>query len=168
MSIIDFNNDLLPKTRFSVAITGNRLLSKDDESKIFETIKFIVTNPNVNSIYFGGAIGADTVALKSALNIICLEKPKLVVVVPNTLKDQPKQTQNTSEFADELVELKNIITASDGYRSYQIRNEYMVDHADVTISFWDGIQAGGTYNCIAYALKYGKKVFNVKIEGKDK
>lgn len=168
MSIIEFDNKLLPNDKFSVAITGNRSLNEKDRIKIFETMKFIVTNPNVNSIYFGGAVGSDTVALESALNIICLEKPKLIVVVPNMLKDQPKETRKISELADELVELKNVITASDGYRSYQARNEYMVDNVGkdgVVVSFWDKDQSGGTYNCISYALKCGKTVLNVTVEG---
>jgi uncharacterized phage-like protein YoqJ len=41
--------------------------------------------------------------------------------------------------------------------SYQRRNEFMVDAADVLAAFFDGSQ-GGTANCVRYASKVGKKV----------
>jgi uncharacterized phage-like protein YoqJ len=41
--------------------------------------------------------------------------------------------------------------------AYQLRNEFMVDGADVLAAFFDGSQ-GGTANCVRYASKVGKKV----------
>jgi uncharacterized phage-like protein YoqJ len=41
--------------------------------------------------------------------------------------------------------------------SYQRRNEFMVDAADVLAAFFDG-SPGGTANCVLYASKVGKKV----------
>ena len=41
--------------------------------------------------------------------------------------------------------------------SYQRRNEFMVDAADVLAAFFDG-SPGGTANCVRYANKVGKKV----------
>jgi uncharacterized phage-like protein YoqJ len=39
----------------------------------------------------------------------------------------------------------------------QKRNEYMVDNSDIVIAVWDGSK-GGTYNCVKYAEKLGKKI----------
>jgi uncharacterized phage-like protein YoqJ len=41
--------------------------------------------------------------------------------------------------------------------SYQCRNEFMVDAADVLAAFFDGSQ-GGTANCVRYAQRVGKKI----------
>jgi len=41
--------------------------------------------------------------------------------------------------------------------AYQLRNEFMVDAADVLAAFFDG-SPGGTANCVRYASKIGKRV----------
>ena len=66
-NLLDFNPDLFPNNKFSVAITGNRLLQEEDETTIFNVMSCLITNQNIESIYFGGAVGADTIALKSTL-----------------------------------------------------------------------------------------------------
>lgn len=43
---------------------------------------------------------------------------------------------------------------------YQRRNEWMVDHADRILAYYDGGR-GGTANCIKYANKVGKPVRNI-------
>ena len=34
---------------------------------------------------------------------------------------------------------------------YQKRNEWMVDNATHILAYWDGVESGGTWNCIKYA-----------------
>lgn len=163
-----FDESLLPTEEFSVCITGNRLVTNQDILKIKEVIYKLVTNSKIEEIYFGGAIGTDTIALQAALDVVCLDKPELIAVVPDTHKSQPLEARDALFKADQLIELRNQITQNDGYRSYQIRNEYMVDHSIVTVAFWDNTIKSGTYNCLAYALKNNKIVLHVEIEGKDK
>lgn len=43
---------------------------------------------------------------------------------------------------------------------YHKRNEWMVDNADRVLAYWSGKKSGGTYACINYAEKVGKKVRN--------
>jgi uncharacterized phage-like protein YoqJ len=43
----------------------------------------------------------------------------------------------------------------------QIRNEWMVDNSHFTLAIWNGIQKGGTWNCIQYARKQGKTVWHL-------
>jgi uncharacterized phage-like protein YoqJ len=43
---------------------------------------------------------------------------------------------------------------------YQVRNEWMVDHAQLVIAVWDG-SAGGTGNCVKYALKQKKHIYRI-------
>lgn len=58
------------------------------------------------------------------------------------LYDDPPKESPTFEFAKRL----------------NGRNEWMVDAAVVGISVFTGVEKGGTYNCLAYAKKTGKKV----------
>lgn len=154
---------------YRVAITANRLLTPDDHGIIFDEMMRLMTDGRIESIYFGGAVGGDTVALKACLDVTIMDRPQLIVVVPNRLADQPKITHEISKKADTLVELANPITVSDGWRSYHIRNEYMVDHAERVVAFWNkSTKPSGTAACIRYALKNKKPVDIIKIAGEDK
>lgn len=42
----------------------------------------------------------------------------------------------------------------------QVRNEHMVDAADVVLALWDG-SSGGTGNCVQYATQEEKPIWNV-------
>ena len=42
----------------------------------------------------------------------------------------------------------------------QKRNEWMVDNANLVVSVWDQSD-GGTANCVAYARKKGREIFNI-------
>lgn len=152
----------------NVAITGNRLLSSSDHDIIIKTMQELCTIPVLKTIMFGGALGADTVALQAALELDIPNKPRLIVVVPDKLTSQPKQTQLISEQADQVIELGIPISSGDHFQAYQVRNEYMVDNSDYVVAFWNKIQSGGTYNCIRYALKNNKTVQYVDISGDDK
>lgn len=63
----------------------------------------------------------------------------------------PKSSQDYYEWllerADEVV-----VVSPGGYAAYkmQVRNKWMVDHANALVSVWDG-SPGGTGNCMTYA-----------------
>lgn len=44
---------------------------------------------------------------------------------------------------------------------YQRRNEWMVDRADTVIAVWDGVEKGGTWNCVAYARKKSIPIYRI-------
>lgn len=136
-----------------IAITAHRELQPIDYETIQIKMIDLVTNPDVEAIYFGGASGGDTEALEAALNIIYMHKPKLIVVLPNKLERQHPQTHAASRRADQLIELGLAITSKDYYSAYHRRDEYMVNNAECVVAFFDGIPKGGTH----YTLEYGKK-----------
>jgi uncharacterized phage-like protein YoqJ len=55
-----------------------------------------------------------------------------------------------------------IIVSQNGFsaRAMQVRNEWMVDHADVIAAMFDGSR-GGTYNCLWYAHTNNKPIINL-------
>lgn len=158
----------IPSDSIRVTVTGNRLLGIEDEGIIFQEMEELITS-NIEAIYFGGAIGTDTVSLKACLDLVVFGRPKLIVVVPNKLYHQPKATQTVSEQADEVIELGAPISVSDGWRSFHNRNEFMVDNSNRVVAFWKkSKKSSGTYSCMKYALKHNKPVKIVEINGEDK
>lgn len=153
---------------YNVAITANRKLIENDNKIIFNKMAELVTCGTVETIYFGGAVGGDTVALEAALSISCMNRPKLIVVVPCKLENQPKSTHAISKQADEIIELNNAITPNDGFNAYKIRNIYMVDHVEKTVGFWSGDIKSGTWHAINYTQNCKKEVEVVMIQGLDK
>lgn len=57
-----------------------------------------------------------------------------------------------------------VIVCEGGYAPWKMekRNEWMVDRAvSGMLALWNGVQTGGTYNCIKYARKVGRPVHNL-------
>lgn len=151
-----------------VAVTGNRGVTAADRSIIRRVVRELLADAEVETIYFGGALGADTEALQAALGMRRGDRPRLVVVVPDTLEAQPRETRDVSRRADEVVELRRPIDASDGWRAYHARNRWMVDHASLLVAFWDGHPRSGTGATVRYARRRGVEVRIVSVEGSDR
>jgi uncharacterized phage-like protein YoqJ len=68
-------------------------------------------------------------------------------------------------YGQALAHAEKVVDVTDydnypGAWVYQKRNEWMVDHAQMVIAVWDG-SSGGTANCVKYALKQGKRVWQI-------
>lgn len=55
------------------------------------------------------------------------------------------------------------VTDDETYAPWKLhkRNEYMVNMADEIWAWWNGDRSGGTYACVKYAHKKGKKIVNL-------
>ncbi len=146
----------------TTSITGNRHPSRSDNIIISRVMKDVVLQSK--KIIFGGAIGVDTVALESAIKWRhFLNKPvRLIVIVPNTLSSQPRETWVTSHKADRIIELGN-----DGPNRFRIRNTAMVRRSDVLVAFWNGQKRSGTYMTMNIARRMKKPVKVIRITGSD-
>lgn len=74
--------------------------------------------------------------------------------------------RKADEFAYRMMmknaeEVHNISDEEDfpGNWCYQRRNEWMVNRADYTIAVWDGVEKGGTFNCIQYAVEVKRPLY---------
>jgi predicted Rossmann fold nucleotide-binding protein DprA/Smf involved in DNA uptake len=150
-----------------VAVTGNRGTTARDRAVVRETMRALVAAPGISEIWFGGALGADTMALEAALELRRGARPRLIVVLPDTLAAQPRETRAASERADERIELGHPIRAEDRWRAYHERNRYLVEHATQLIAFWNGEPRSGTAATIGLARKRGMPVEVVEVEGED-
>lgn len=147
------------------AITGHRQVTHKDTLRIFNAMRGLVANTNVDAIYFGGALGADTEALKAALEIRALsgkDTPSLGVVVPDVLESQPLATHEWSRKADRIIELQNPLHLKS---SYKTRNQYLVDNCAFLVGFWRAEDyKSGTYQTLQMASKSGKPVYVIPME----
>ena len=149
------------------AISGIRDIHPSDECivelEIAELLSSDVDN-QIEALVFGGARGVDTTALAAAcIARGCNSTPKLIVIVPSHVQDQPYAAQEyIQECADEIVELHLPVGRAS---SYQQRNIAMLERADALLAFWDG-SSGGTNNAITAARRLGIPVSVVTVRRK--
>lgn len=125
-----------------IAVTGIRDLYAGDEPVVER--EMIEAAKQASGFVFGGARGADTVALAA----LCGWGGSKLVIVPGRLGQQPGTAQRVAqECASEVRELGLSLRARG---SYQTRNLAMLDAATRVLAFWDGA-SGGTANCLQAA-----------------
>ena len=150
-----------------VGITGSRSFRYSSAELISSKMLWLVTELDVDTICFGGAKGADTIALSKVLEFRKSARfvlPKLIVILPNKLESQPPETHYTTRLADEVIELGLRITAEDHYEAYHARNRSIVDRSDEIVAFWNGDYASGTWSCIKYAKSVKKPVEEIRLQ----
>lgn len=109
------------------------------------------------------ALGVDTVF---ALAVLELKKEgfdiKLCCAIPclNHSSKWPKQSQDQYNEILKQADFIKIVTEKPYSKELmQIRNEYMVNYAEIIYAVWDG-STGGTKNCIEYAKSQNKNIIN--------
>ena len=127
-----------------------------------------------NKFISGGAIGFDTLSFRMIDKISKTYDIENILAIP--FKNQSKKWSDKDKrvyedmkliadkviYVDTLDDYK-IKTVPEGMyhpAKMQKRNAFMVDNSDVVISCWDGSKSG-TYNCIKYAKKKGKRIINI-------
>lgn len=133
-----------------VTITGIRDLHPASEPDVELAIAEVFAM-GATELRFGGALGADTVALVAAAHL----RPagaSLVVFVPCTLAHQPAEARRAIEkCADSVIELR----LPPQPWAYLRRNDAMLKGAvDYLLAFTDGRSAGGT----AYTMEAAEKL----------
>ena len=110
-------------------------------------------------IISGGALGFDQALATAAM--LC--KVPYVIAVPCRNHECKWSKEDQAHYMDLLSEAADIVVVSDKpyfKECMQIRNEWMIDHCDRVLSLFNGSK-GGTYNCLQYAKKQGKGIFNL-------
>lgn len=147
----------------AASITGHRTLGPISIRRVWTAAETLLKNLTIDVVYLGGASGVDTEFLKAALQYRVGLRPKLIVVVPDTVERQPVSTREWTRRADEIVELLEPITSDNRYLSYKKRNEYLIDQSTFLIAFFNGNFKSGTGSAINYAKKCGKKVYTIPV-----
>jgi uncharacterized phage-like protein YoqJ len=145
----------MSKDQFKVAFTGHRHLKYDGVEK---SLKSIHADHRDAMWITGGAYGLDSHAAEYALdNSIPLW---LVLPFPAKILCAKWISNDSRELlfrsVKECTKL-SVISPVFSMQSYQLRNEFMVDAADILAAFFDG-SPGGTANCVRYANSVGRRV----------
>ena len=113
----------------------------------------------------GMALGADTIFAEAVMHVKSLGWPvRLIAAVPFTGQESRWNARSQQKFHAILAAADEVKVVSEGGYTpakMQIRNEWMVNNAHFTLAVWDGRRKGGTWNCIRYALKQGKTVWQL-------
>ena len=128
-------------------------------------IKDALLRYDCEELYDGMALGVDQI---TAIAVLELKDEghdiKLHAIIP--CANQEKMWPESSQMLYQAILSKaDTITyvSKEEYTSWcmQKRNEYMVDNTDMVIAVWDG-SAGGTKNCVDYALSKNMDVLQMK------
>ena len=111
----------------------------------------------------GMALGVDTLWALVALKLKAQYPTKfeLECAIPCANHSSRWKKVDQARHADIMKRADTVTMVSeDAYAPYlmQKRNEYMVNKADVLLAVWDG-NKGGTGNCVKYALKTGRTIY---------
>lgn len=137
-----------------LTITGHRDI--DDFGRFKTNLTEALTHPSVTALIQGCAAGVDLEAAKIAID---LGVPVISAMPWTTFKPVREYTELYRWVLRHSEECYPVAEAESypGVWVYQKRNEWMVDEGDEVISWWDGREGGGTYNCIEYVDKVGKR-----------
>lgn len=154
-----------------VAVTANRNLTARDRATIGARCADLCTLDPAEVIV-GGARGGDTETLVAVARHRS-PATALVVIVPGTLAEQPREAADAVRRwcipgRDVLIELGLPITAADGWEAFKVRNRVMVERGTHGLGFWNGDRRSGTWSALAYALRLKLPTWVEPIEGGDR
>lgn len=107
----------------------------------------------------GGALGIDTWAAEAVMKVRN-EFPNVTLEIAVPCKNQDKKWRSDAkkryrQLLDAADKVTMITNKEYTYNCMQVRDEYMVDHANAIISVWTEKMEGGTFNTLEYADKKG-------------
>lgn len=143
-----------------IAATGHRpneIKEPLDEVQIKARVK--LQYAKATRLICGMAEGFDLLAARAAMELgipITAARPWATHTVS---KIWIEDYVNVIKYADKV----HVVVDTEHYHvsHFHKRNEWMVDHADAVMAYWNGREKGGTYACRAYAKKVGKPVANI-------
>ena len=154
------------KTIRAAAFTGHRDIEKSEYERLTTAIFLTVDRlwrEGVKHYYVGGALGFDTIAAVSVLNLkIKYPDIRLTVAVPCPDQSASWDASDKALYESILRRADEVVTVSPYYcrGCMQIRNRYMVDRADTLIAYVKRDSGGSAYTR-NYALKQGLTVIDL-------
>ena len=160
---------MLKKTIFSVCFTGHRDLSEKEIAFIKEKLCILLTKLigqcGLKECFAGGAIGLDTVAALTVLNLkSTYEDLKLNLILPCYGQEKSWNERQIAEYENIKQQADNIrILAPFFYNGcMQARNRELLKNSDLCIAYLrKGTSKGGSLNTVLQATKMGIPVINL-------
>ena len=117
----------------------------------------------ITHFYCGGALGFDTVAAVTVLNMkACYPALKLILAIPCPEQSARWRDADRALYESILRRADEVVTVSPSYTNTCMmkRNRYMVDRAEVLISYVKR-ETGGSAATKRYAIKKGLRILDV-------
>ena len=153
--------------RLTCCFTGHRLLPREKLPGILMRLSAQVDAliaQGVTRFISGGALGFDQLAALVVLNKREDENKPIELIIAQPCRDQSKAWSDKEKqvYENILSQADEVVCLSEHYFNgcMQIRNRYMVDHADHVIACMERLQ-GGTAQTVRYAVQKGLDVANV-------
>ena len=147
----------------TLAITGHRpdkLGGYSDEvyTRLVRMYTHVFTDLKPARVISGMALGADQAAAEAALGLGI----PVTAAVPFTGQESKWPAASQARYREMLAGCTVIVVSEGGYSTaaMQRRNEWMVDHADLLLTLWNG-SSGGTRNCVDYAHRVGRNIIHL-------
>lgn len=121
-----------------------------------EQIENYIVKEGVNTFISGMALGVDIWAARIVL-ILKKKYPDIKLVAAIPCKSHWRKWKNPDDriLWKKVTDLADLVyyVSEEEYTAYcmEVRNRWMVDHADHLLAVYNGSGSGGTYNCIKYA-----------------
>ncbi len=150
-----------------VSFTGHRSFPKERNDRLYTAIEQLVAE-GCHTFLCGMAEGFDIAAAEAVLQIKANGAPiKLICVIPFHNHRTTLDYNNKLRYDAICIDADQIIfTAQDYYHGvYNLRNDYLVDNADIILCYYSGRIRSGTGYTVARALKNRKRTINIYADG---
>lgn len=143
-----------------IAITGHRPEDTKGEQHVRDVFRSNLLQARPEAVITGISAGVDLWAADEA-RLLGIE-----IWAARPWSTHTPRTGDEELYGDILAAASKVVTVTsiDRYPGpwvYHKRNEWMVDHADNVLAYWNSKESGGTYACINYAKKVMVPVRNV-------
>ena len=147
--------------------TGHRDITPEEKDlccrRITRAVEALVTI-GVTEYVVGGALGFDTVAAVTLINLKRTRFPQITVTLAIPFRDQCSRWSlpNRALYNTVLSAVDKSVILSDTYHSrcMSVRNRYMVDKSAYCLSYVKK-NSGGAFSTSEYAKKNGLRVLNL-------
>lgn len=147
--------------------TGHRAMTDEEKHTAEQRIRAVVAalyKVGVTDFITGGAIGFDTVAAATVINMKRSGYPKLRLAVAIPFKNQSERWSHADKalYRTILEAADETICLSEEYTSHCMRdrNCFMVDNSSLCLSYVTR-PSGGSWNTVRYAERLGRKIINI-------
>ena len=147
--------------------TGHRRIPDGDYAYVAAALRRevirLVREEGITCFLSGGAVGFDTLAAKTVLDIAS-DYPHVSLVVVRPCADQTRgwSAKDTERHNAILARAGEVVTLAPAYRPgcMQARNRYLVEHSAVCLCYLTE-ETGGTAYTVRYAASLGVPVTNL-------
>ena len=161
------------KAEKTCCFTGHRRIlpsvEKDLKRDLRREVVRLIEEDGVTRFLSGGALGFDTLAAETVLELVdAYPDVKLVIVRPCVDQTRGWGLKDVERYALILRRASDVVTVAHTYYPgcMQERNRYLVDHADVCLCFLED-DTGGTAYTVRYAERAGIPVINLSPKARE-